>query len=164
VLKHFGAKNDEEIYTIAYLTGLDKLNSQIKEKNNMVKRMWVSHENNIHEFISANWDKFLESVTDTGKREVISRLPEIQEEVEILNAFHQQSNTPDNQAYTVCQQGDHYITVDGVNGYIKKSSDELPNNVRHKLGILKLVKDGQAVSDIGFRAAENIFLILKDNE
>ena len=46
----------------------------------------------------------------------------------------------------------------------KKTGDELPNIVRHKLGILKLVKDGQAVSDVGFRAAENIFLILKDNE
>jgi hypothetical protein len=130
----------------------------------MVKRMWISHEDNIHEFIGAHWGEFLDSVADTSEREVLSKLPDIQEEAAILNAFHQQSNTPDNQAYTVCQQGDHYITVEGVNGYIRKSSDELPNNVRHKLGILKLVKDGQAVSDIGFRATENIFIILKGNE
>jgi hypothetical protein len=52
----------------------------------------------------------------------------------------------------------------GTGGLAKKSADELPNNVRHKLGVLKLVKDGQAVSAIGFRANETSFMVFKDKE
>jgi hypothetical protein len=67
-----------------------------------------------------------------------------------------------NATFTVRQEGSYYLMANELGAYEKKTNDELPNNVRHKLGILKLVKDGQAVSDVGFKASDNVFLILKD--
>ena len=104
------------------------------------------------------------SIADVREREALRRLPEVQEEALLLNTLYKTGISPGGDAYTICQQGDYYLMRDGAGVLKKKSGDELPNNVRHKLGVLKLVKDGQAVSDIGFRANETTFIVFKDKE
>jgi hypothetical protein len=37
--------------------------------------------------------------------------------------------------------------------------DAMPEDLRRKLGILKLVEDGQCVEGMGFRSNENVFLV-----
>jgi hypothetical protein len=164
VLKHFGAKDDMELYDEAYAVAQEKLSGQVREKNGMTNRIWRNHEDTIRKYMMVHWDKFVDTVTDTGERAVLSKLPEMQEESLLLGTLYQQSTISGGDAFTVYQQGDYYIMSNGAGGIDKKLGDELPNNVRHKLGILKLVKDGQAVSDIGFRANETTFMVFKDKE
>lgn len=164
VLKHFGARDDQELYDQAYMVGIEKLSMQNREKSNMVRRLWANSDDKAFAFIIDHWDKFLMSITDVRDRQLLSKLPEIQEEALLLNTLYKTGTTPGGDAYTICQQGDYYLMRDGTGGLAKKSGDELPNNVRHKLGVLKLVKDGQAVSDIGFRANETTFIVFKDKE
>ena len=164
VLKHFGAKDDRELYDEAYAMAQEKLSAQVREKNGMTNRIWRNNEVTIHTYMMAHWDKFVDTVTDAGERAVLSKLPELQVESLLLGALYQQSTMSGGDAFTVYQQGDYYIMSNGAGGIDKKLGDELPNNVRHKLGILKLVKDGQAVSDIGFRANENTFIVIRDKE
>lgn len=104
------------------------------------------------------------SIADVREREALRRLPEIQEEALLLDTLYKTVTTPGGDAYTICQQGDYYLMTNNGGMLEKKLGDELPNNVRHKLGVLKLVKDGQAVSDIGFRANETTFMVFKDKE
>ena len=164
VLKHFGAKDDRELYDQAYMNGVEKLSSQAREKNNMVRRLWSNSDDAAFAFIIGHWDKFLMSITDVRDRQSLSKLPEIQEEALLLNTLYKTGTSPGGDAYTICQQGDYYLMTNNGGVLEKKSGDELPNNVRHKLGVLKLVKDGQAVSDIGFRANETTFMVFKDKE
>jgi hypothetical protein len=164
VLKHFGVKDDMELYDEAYRVGVEKLSSQAREKNGMVRRLWAGSDDKAFAFILGHWDKFLMSIADVRERQSLIRLPEIQEEALLLSTLYKTGTTSGGDAYTICQQGDFYLMRDGAGGLTKKSADELPNNVRHKLGVLKLVKDGQAVSDIGFRANETTFMVFKDKE
>ena len=164
VLKHFGAKDDRELYDQAYMVGVEKLSMQNREKTNMVRRLWANSDDKAFAYILARWDEFLMSITDVREREALRRLPEIQEEALLLNTLYKTGTSPGGGAYTICQQGDYYLMTNNGGVLEKKSGDELPNNVRHKLGVLKLVKDGQAVSDIGFRANETTFMVFKDKE
>lgn len=164
VLKHFGARNDMELYQEAYRVGVEKLSSQAREKNNMVRRLWSNSDDAAFAFIIGHWEEFLMSIADVRERESLRRLPEIQEEALLLDTLYKTGTSPGGGAYTICQQGDYYLMTNNVGVLEKKSGDELPNNVRHKLGVLKLVKDGQAVSDIGFRANETTFMVFKDKE
>jgi len=164
VLKHFGAKDDRELYDQAYMVGVEKLSGQAREKGGVVRRLWAGSDDKAFAYILARWDDFLMSITDVREREVLRRLPEIQEEALLLTTLYKTGTSPGGDAYTICQQGDYYLMTNNGGVLEKKSGDELPNNVRHKLGVLKLVKDGQAVSDIGFRANETTFMIFKDKE
>jgi len=164
VLKHFGAKDDRELYDQAYMNGVEKLSSQAREKSNMVRRLWSSNDDKAFAFIIGHWDKFLMSIADVRERQALSKLPELQEESLLLTTLYKTGTTSGGDAYTICQQGDYYLMTNDAGVLEKKSGDELPNNVRHKLGVLKLVKDGQAVSGIGFRANETTFMVFRDKE
>ena len=157
--KHFGVRNDKELYQEACRTARENIIQQSKSKEGTVRRMWHNQNEATFAFMLARWDEFLATIVDTREREVLSEVPNINDEAMLLNSMTKTGAT-----YTVRQQGDYYLMTNKLGEFEKKTGDELPNIVRHKLGILKLVKDGQAVSDVGFKAAENIFLILKDNE
>ena len=58
----------------------------------------------------------------------------------------------------VIRQDSHYIVK--VNDTIYTMVDDaMPEDLRRKLGILKLVEDGQCVEGMGFRSNENVFLV-----
>lgn len=64
-------------------------------------------------------------------------------------------------AFVVAFDGTHYI-VKSEDG-IKTFSDEtLPYEFRGKLGMLKLVQDGQMISDVGCRVDSNTFVLLPE--
>jgi len=164
VLKHFGVRDDRELYDQAYMNGVEKLSAQTREKSNIVRKLWSGSDDKAFAYILARWDEFLMSIADVRERESLRRLPEIQEEALLLDTLYKTGTSPGGGAYTICQQGDYYLMTNNGGVLEKKSGDELPNNVRHKLGVLKLVKDGQAVSSIGFRANETTFMVFKDKE
>lgn len=155
--KHFGAKNDMEIYVDACKIAHESLNSTLKTKSGATRRILHQTEEGAFQFMLARWDEYLTTIVDTRQREILSEVPKVHSEVLLLNIMQQKNAT-----FTVRQEGSYYLMTNELGAYEKKTSDELPNNVRHKLGILKLVKDGQAVSDVGFKASDNVFLILKD--
>jgi len=155
--KHFGVKNDMELYVDAYKMANEGLNHQFKMKTGAMRRILSETDEQAFQFMLARWDQFLATIMDTRQREVLSEVPEMHSEVILLGAMQQKSAT-----FIIRQEGSYYIMTNEAGGLEKKTNDELPNNVRHKLGILKLVRDGQAVSDVGFRASDNVFLILKD--
>jgi len=155
--KHFGVKNDMELYVDAYKIANEGLNHQFKMKTGAMRRILSETDEQAFQFMLARWDQFLATIVDTRQRDLLSEVPEMHSEVILLGAMQQKSVT-----FTIRQEGSYYIMTNEAGGLDKKTNDELPNNVRHKLGILKLVKDGQAVSDVGFRASDNVFLILKD--
>lgn len=164
VLKHFGVRDDRELYDQAYMVGVEKLSGQAREKGGVVRRLWAGSDDKAFTYILARWEEFLMSIADVREREALRSLPEIQEEALLLDTLYKTGTSPGGDAYTICQQGDYYLMTNNGGVLEKKSADELPNNVRHKLGVLKLVKDGQAVSDIGFRANETTFMVFRDKE
>lgn len=155
--KHFGAKNDMELYVDAYKMANEGLTHQLKMKTGAMRRILSETDEQAFQFMLTRWDQFIATIVDTRQREVLVEVPEMHSEVLLLGDMQQKGAT-----FTVHQEGSYYIMTNEAGGLEKKTNDELPNNVRHKLGILKLVKNGQAVSDVGFKASDNVFLIVKD--
>lgn len=62
----------------------------------------------------------------------------------------------------------HLVLIDGLDYALKKGdeevvllrSDQLPDEVKGKIGILKLVEVSQIVENVGIRARENVFFVL----
>lgn len=69
-------------------------------------------------------------------------------------------------------KGDSILVVSDGTRYIVKdkedililSDDEMPYDIRMKLGLLKLVQDKQMVSDVGCRVNSNTFVLLREKE
>jgi len=85
VLKHFGARDDQELYHQAYTVGIDKLSGQLREKTGVVRRLWAGSDDKVFDYVLERWDEFLMSIADVRVRESLRRLPEIQEEALLLN-------------------------------------------------------------------------------
>ena len=63
----------------------------------------------------------------------------------------------------VAFDGTHYI-VKSKEGIKTLSDETLPYEVRRKVGLLKLVQDGQMISDVGCRVDGATFVLLPEDE
>lgn len=75
-------------------------------------------------------------------------------------------------AFGALDKGDSILVVSDGTRYIVKDKedvtilhdDDMPYDIRMKLGLLKLVQDKQMISDIGCRVNSNTFVLLREKE
>ena len=68
------------------------------------------------------------------------------------------------QTCTVVLNGGTYIVKHPSEGIVSFNDTELPDYVRNKIGLLKLIKAGELVGGMGFRVNEDTFVIVIDKE
>ena len=64
-------------------------------------------------------------------------------------------------ALLVVREGSVYI-VKSKEGLKTYNDSDLPDHMRLKLGMLKLIEDKQYVTDVGFRANSDVFAVLNE--
>lgn len=84
-------------------------------------------------------------------------------EQELHHVTHISNNWKNGNTILVLRNDSGYIMRDN-NESQRVTDAELPNEVRMKLGMLKLVENEQFISGIGFKANEDAFVILKEKE
>jgi len=62
-------------------------------------------------------------------------------------------------AIKVLQEGDTYYIRNTEQEFVAQKLEDLSEDTKYKLGILKLVEVGQAVKDVGFRGRNNSFIL-----
>jgi hypothetical protein len=63
--------------------------------------------------------------------------------------------------HKIIQRGSVYYSPNRE-GVTELTNDDLTEPMKHKLGILKLVQDGQAVEGVGFRHSDDTFILFGD--
>jgi hypothetical protein len=91
----------------------------------------------------------------------VAKSEELMMEIDHITAMEAARDSGKN--YLVSRNNSGYI-VSSPNGVFECDDAHLPEEIRLKLGMLKLVENEHFIVDMGFRLDENSFLILKDKE
>jgi len=160
--KFFGKKNVTEKITEARRKVENTLSQIDNEKGWRLRGTWNSMESQARDFITSNYQAFIDSVVD--KNSIAKQLEQLPTQVEEFNATqHLTKMLQTDNAFIVFIDGLNYSVQKGKDPLEIKQSDELPDFIRRAVGLLKLVEDNQVLSGVGFRVNETTFLVLPNN-
>jgi hypothetical protein len=160
--KFFGKRNMVEKITEARRKVENTLSQVDNEKSWRLRGTWGSMESQARNFITNNYQAFIDSVVD--KNTIAKQLEQLPTQVEEFNATqHLIKMLQTDNAFIVFIDGVNYSVQKGKDPLEIKQSDELPDFIRRAVGLLKLVEDNQVISGVGFRVNEFTFLVLPNN-
>lgn len=117
-----------------------------------------SHREEIIEFVKNNVEAFVEASADPlDAKKRIEKFLVLRDEEKILEGIENKVNV-DN-VIKVVQQGDTYYLRNTNDEFFAHKLEDLSEDIKYKLGILKLVEVKQAVEGIGFRGMDNSFIL-----
>lgn len=160
--KFFGKRNMVEKITEARRKVENTLSQIDNEKGWRLRGTWNAMESQARDFITNNYQAFMDSVVD--KTSIAKHLEQLPTQVEEFNATqHLTEMLQKDNAFIVFIDGLNYSVQKGKDPLEIKQSDELPDFIRRAVGLLKLVEDNQVLSGVGFRVNETTFLVLPNN-
>ena len=160
--KFFGKRNMVEKITEARRKVENTLSQIDNEKGWRLRGTWNAMESQARDFITSNYQAFMDSVVD--KTSIAKHLEQLPTQVEEFNATqHLTKMLQTDNAFIVFIDGVNYSVQKGKDPLEIKQSDELPDFIRRAVGLLKLVEDNQVLSGVGFRVNETTFLVLPNN-
>lgn len=160
--KFFGKRNMVEKITEARRKVENTLSQIDNEKGWRLRGTWGAMESQARNFITSNYQAFMDSVVD--KTSIAKHLEQLPTQVEEFNATqHLTKMLQTDNAFIVFIDGLNYSVQKGKDPLEIKQSDELPDFIRRAVGLLKLVEDNQVLSGVGFRVNETTFLVLPNN-
>ena len=110
------------------------------------------------EFIRNNVEAFVKTYADDEyARKSVEKFLILCDEEEILESLEEEENK-DN-VIKVVQEGDTYYMRNAEQEFFAHKLEDLSEDIKYKLGILKLVEVRQAVKSIGFRGLFNSFIL-----
>ena len=117
-------------------------------------------------FAIANWEAFCNSESANGvpisKRELLDTFLEVSERGSAASEMNAKHNR--NAGYYVVLQGSDYIVsqLDKKDEAQTLTSDKLSDHMRARIGLLKLVEDGQFIAGVGVRTNATMFYIVPE--
>ena len=159
VKKYFSLPKPIEIVEDRIEKATRALQSLMNAKSSPINYMWLDRQPEVQDFILKRWDEFL------------TTLPNPKEyEPNIPQAIAEQNMVSKMRYAAVHSEMYEVVAVDSTY-YIRFKDDltivdstALPEKLRSKLGMLKLVEVGQAVEGVGFKAADDTFLITGESD
>ena len=113
----------------------------------------------IMEYIRAHLEAVTLNISDPSDRVKLQEYFRLEDDTKILHSVSDILQST--RGYKIIQRGSvYYLAVD--EGVKELTNDDLTEPMKHKLGILKLVEDGQAVEGIGFRHSDDTFILFGD--
>lgn len=159
VEKYFVPRNSEEIVEQMYELACGSLKKQSLSKQVASRRIEDQLKPSVWEFVREHVDAYMATLPDTNVRANVETLLTLHVELDLLDSIAN-TNALTSEKYFVVQQGGVYLVTNG-DKLTEHSADTLPEHIKHKLGILKLVQDEQAVSGIGYRCSESTFILIE---
>lgn len=157
--KFFGKQKVDEKITEAQRQLSGKLyncfHAKVSEHNSHMNQLT----NKLTDYIFANFEEVSAAAISAGAPASIDKLPSIKNERDIMQQTYDQFSQ--NKGRFVLLEGSSYIVRDGYTSEtFVLSSEMLSEDIRLKLGMLKLVEDNHFVKDMGFRLNANTFFIM----
>lgn len=161
VAKFFGKRDYTEIMEQAQSAANSVVASTHYELDSKARHNWRALDSYAHTFLNdVMWDAFSAFVRDCAPASVVAKLetyPEAYANCEAATAVRNAAN--DGSAYLIHIVDSDYL-VKRKDEVQVLSSAELPNTVRGRLGMLKLVQDGQIIGGSGMRVDENTYYVI----
>jgi len=160
--KFFSRKSVSEKLAEATLKVGQVVGQIANEKEWALRHTWNSLETPIKQFVTNNYQQFMDSLVDKSSIAIqLEQFPKQLEEERSVD--HMKDMLAKGNAFVVFIDGIHYSVQKGKDPLQIKESDELPDFMRRAIGLLKLVEDNQVVSGVGLRVNESTFLVLPNN-
>lgn len=162
VSKYFGAKDHTEIMEAASAKAFDTYRNTLNNLSSDARMVWHRLDDLAEQFVrEVHWEEFAAWVkSNTQHTTVLDEYPEKRAHYAEANKINDLINS--GKAWLVHIVNSDYIVK--VNETIAiRESDTLPNIVRRNLGMLKLVKDRELISNVGFRVDETTYYVVGEN-
>jgi hypothetical protein len=141
----------KEVYTA--------VNDLVSTKMNQGRNVERAVRGHIMEYIHAHLDAVMLNIPDPADRHKLQEYFKFADEAKILHGVIDVLQSY--KGHKIIQRGDVYYAAVG-DGVKELTNYDLTEPMKHKLGILKLVEDGQAVEGVGFRHSDNTFILFGD--
>jgi hypothetical protein len=162
VEKFFGLKNLDEKLKEARQQARETIDNIAREKYYAFNNVWRTIEGVGQQFLLEHMEAFKAATKDTPAFMSVEKFPEVRHELTHSNNVRDLVNT--GKAYLVFIDGMNYSVSLGQSQPEIMSSEELPDFIRRGVGMLKLVEKQTMITNIGFRADENTFVVLPPSE
>lgn len=104
--------------------------------------------------------EYMEKHEPTVYNTILKR-DEVQDEMSHITAIHKEFS--EGNALLVLREGSMY-SVKSKEGFKIYNDNDLPEHVKLKLGMLKLVEDKTFITNMGFRSSESAFVVTQEKE
>jgi hypothetical protein len=112
-------------------------------------------------YVRAHLDAVMLNIPDSAGRARLQEYFTFSDEAKILHNVIDVLQSY--KGHKIIQRGSvYYAAVRDGDGVKELTNEDLTEPMKHKLGILKLVEDGQAVEDVGFRHSNDTFILFGD--
>jgi len=113
----------------------------------------------IMRYVRAHLDAVMLNIPDSASRDRLQEYFTFSDEAKILHGVIDVLQSY--KGHKIIQRGSVYYSPNSE-GVTELTNDDLTEPMKHKLGILKLVEDGQAVEGVGFRHSDDTFILFGD--
>jgi hypothetical protein len=159
IRKYFYPKGREERMESARSAATKVISSEAYEKGRAKSSAWHDVNKHAEEFVELNMDLYVSQFPKVeGKLEIAKKASLDMQTVEDIRVSFNKGS-----ALLVVRDGNEYIVRQGDEVQIYDDST-LPYEVRAKLGMLKLVANGQMISDVGCKVDTEVFVIAPAKE
>lgn len=164
--KQFFEKTDSEVVSEAEETANQVLLSQFHASRNIVHRHRNTLEHHALDYILEHAEEafadYVDRTTNGLSGTTKNKLDDLREAQLHMHTIEDVSNKfSANKTALVIRTRDKYIV--NIDSQIKLCDDsDLPQNIKAKLGMLKLVEEGQVISDTGCRVNKETFVVVLD--
>lgn len=135
------------------------VNDLVSTKMNQGRNVERAVRGHIIGYVRAHLDAVMLNIPDPADRAKLQEFFKFADEAKILHGVIDVLQSY--KGHKIIQSGSvYYSAVD--EGVKELTNDDLTESMKHKLGILKLVEDGQAVEGIGFRHSDDTFILFGD--
>jgi hypothetical protein len=137
------------------------VNDLASSKHNQGRHAERAVRGHIMEYVRTHFDAVMLNIPDPSDRAKLQEFFKFMDEAKILHGVIDVLQSY--KGHKIIQRGDvYYAAVRDGDGVKELTNDDLTEPMKHKLGILKLVEDGQAVEGVGFRHSDDTFILFGD--
>lgn len=163
--KLFSPKNLKERIEAASEVIITVLGTQVWNRERAVNKISTNISASAAEFvcredINPMFRAYLQSCNRTETLSMMDNLNTAKQDLAVIQSVTKSDNTT-----KVILMGNQYVVVEGAAGLESArvyTAETLPEWMRGKVGMLKLVPNETAVSDVGLRVSAEVFLLLND--
>lgn len=156
IKKHFSPKTVDEHFTKSITEANESLFRQMQNLNYATRNSYDEVKSEVISFIDSNWEQFISTLAPA---QVVKAAQFLQKRKnhEAITSMHEASIKK--MCHDILIRGNEYVIRH--NGVVSIFDNEhIPQELKMKLGMLKLVAVGDVVDGIGYRGAEDCFIVV----
>jgi len=156
VKKNFSPKTTDEYFEKAVQEVNENLNRLVTRANQDTRGYYNALQPAMAEYAMQNWEHFTSTLNDEGKT-TCAKYMQTHEKLQVNEALRKAYTT--GEASTILIKENEYI-IRNKGGTTVCPTEQLPQEMKLKLGMLKLVAVNTVVDGMGYRATEDSYVIV----